>query len=77
MAPNRAFNYLIDIVRGLCFSENLGVPAILKLTCTDLCMRKVTKLAKQPKPFVGLNIGFLNIYGCPQKPFQINASPDA
>jgi hypothetical protein len=24
VAPNRAFNDLIDIVGGLCFSENLG-----------------------------------------------------
>ena len=27
----RAFNHLIDIVRGLCLSENLGVLAVLKL----------------------------------------------
>jgi hypothetical protein len=31
MAPNRAFNYLIDIVRGLRFSENLGALDALKL----------------------------------------------
>ena len=35
VAPDRAFNYLIDIVRGLCFSEYLGaleVPKLAELT---------------------------------------------
>jgi hypothetical protein len=31
VAPNRAFNHLIDKVGGLCLSENLGVLAVLKL----------------------------------------------
>jgi hypothetical protein len=26
VAPNRAFNDLIDVICGLCFSENFGAP---------------------------------------------------
>ena len=31
MAPNRTFYHLINIVRGLCFSEDLSAFEVLKL----------------------------------------------
>src|SRR5260370_2283459 len=49
VAPNRAFNHLIDVVCWLCFSENLGAPSVFELGRTNLCVRQGAKLAKKAR----------------------------
>src|SRR5258705_13661716 len=44
VAPNRAFNHLIDVVCRLCFSKNLGAPTVFELGRTNLCMKQCSML---------------------------------
>src|SRR4030095_15360882 len=56
VSSNCAFDHLIDVVRGLFLSENLGVLLVLEFARTDLCMRQVTKFAKKPRLLGGISI---------------------
>src|SRR5467141_2375103 len=55
VAPNRAFNHLIDVVCRLCFSENLGAPSVFELGRTNLCVRQGAKLAKKARSFIWIS----------------------
>ena len=39
VTPNRAFNHLIEVVYGLCLSENLGARRVSQLALTKFAMK--------------------------------------